>query len=258
MKWLLAVPVALYTFYAVAIIWLHPTFIYPFGADRFDTPGYDRIVFEDEGFRFALSETTGDVAVLYFMGNGGSLSYFTSSIETHRIAQRRVLALHYRGGGGVSGTPSETALKADALAMYDWLARTWDGPIVVHGFSLGTGLAVHVAARRDVNAIILDAPYVRLCELMAQAAYLPACYLPFVQKWDTARDIEALSAPILIQHGTRDRLIPPNNGARLAQLMTDAELDVTFTLVDGATHNNLAGQAGYVGWIKSFVDSATN
>jgi len=242
-----------YLAYAIALVVLHPQIIYPFGADRFDDPAYTQAVVGARDTTISYVEGEDQTAVLYFMGNGGALSYFTYSLEAHQMAGRTVVGLEYRGGGGIDGKPSEAGLKADALAAYDWVAARHDGPIVVHGFSLGTGLAVHVAARRPVDAIILDAPYARLCRLMSRASWLPACYMPMVQKWNSARDVSALDAPIMIQHGTEDQLIAISNGHQIADLMRAASLDVTFHEIENATHNNLAGQPGYRDRIDAFL-----
>lgn len=247
--------VGTYLFYAIAMVIAHPQFIYPFGADPFDHPAFHQDVVTDRAVAMAIAEGEDPLAVLFFMGNGGALAYFTYSLEAHQAQGRTIAAMEYPGGGGIPGKPSEARLKADAIAAYDWLADQHGGPIAVHGYSMGTGLAIHVAAARPVQAVILDAPYVRMCELMTKASWLPACYMPGVQRWDSAAEVPALSAPVLIQHGTADQLIPMAHGARLAQIMRQAGLAVTFNAVDGATHNNLAGQGGYRRSINAFLQS---
>ncbi len=243
----------LYLSYGIVMVWLHPQFIYPFGSDRFDAPGWTQSVVTDRNIAMAVSEGDDPAAVLFFMGNGGALAYFTYTLEAHVNAGRTIAAMEYPGGGGIPGKPSEVGLKADALAAFDWLDARHDGPIIVHGYSMGTGLAQHVAANREVAAIILDAPYVKMCELMTHRSLLPACFLPGVQKWNSAALVPHLRSPVLIQHGTVDQLIPISNGERLAAIMRDAGLQVTFHAVQGATHNNLAGQAGYRDRIDAFL-----
>jgi fermentation-respiration switch protein FrsA (DUF1100 family) len=247
-----------YLIYATAMVVAHPRFIYPFGADSFDDPSFVQEVVGPRNVAMAIAEGDDPVAVLFFMGNGGALAYFTFSLQAHQSSGRTVAAMEYPGGGGIPGQASEAGLKSDALAAYDWLAARHDGPIVVHGFSMGTGLAVHVAARREVAAVILDAPYVRMCELMTRASYLPACYMPFVQKWDTARDVPQVTAPVLIQHGEADQLIPPDNGARLADLFSAAGVSVSLNILPGGTHSNLAGHPNYRDTISGFLAQAVS
>lgn len=245
--------VGTYLIYAAAMVVLHPSVIYPFGSDVFDDPAFKQEVVSDRNVAVAAAEGSDDLAVLFFMGNGGALAYFTYSLDAHQSAGRTIAAMQYPGGGGIPGKASEAGLKADALAAYDWLAAQHGGPIAVHGFSLGTGLAIHVAAVREVEAILLDAPYAQLCGLMTKASYLPACFMPGVQKWRSANDVPSLSAPVMIQHGTADQLIPLREGQRLAAVMQAAGLQVTFHAVEGATHNNLAGQPGYRDRINDFL-----
>jgi fermentation-respiration switch protein FrsA (DUF1100 family) len=62
-----------------------------------------------------------------------------------------VAYLSYRGFGGSSGSPSETGLITDANAGYDWLIAKGvePGRIALLGESLGSGVAVQLAARRQ-------------------------------------------------------------------------------------------------------------
>ncbi len=248
----LAFLLGLYGAYAIVMIWLHPRLIYPFGPDAFDDPRFEQVVIPERDVALAVREGEGP-AVLFFMGNGGALAYFTYTLDAHVNAGRTIVAMEYPGGGGIPGTPSEKGLKADALAAYDWLAARHDGPIVVHGYSMGSGLAQYVAAERDVAAIVLDAPFVKMCELMTRRAFLPACILPGVQKWNSAALVPKLKATVLVQHGAADQLIPATVGERLVGLMRKASLDATFHTIPGATHNNLAGTPGYAERIDAFL-----
>lgn len=252
MKWLVAL-MMVYLAYVAALIWGHPSFIYPFGSDRFEAAGWT--VEAVDGVSIATHDGAGDVAVLYFMGNGGALTYFRASLDLHVAAGRPVMALQYPSGGGVAGVPSEQVLKEQALVAFDILAARHDGAIAVHGYSLGTGLALHVAANRNVDGVVLAAPYAKLCRLMAQAAYVPACHLPFVQKWDSVDLAASVSAPVLIQHGTDDQLIPIGEGMRLAEALEVAGIAVDFVPVDRGTHTNLITRPGYADRISAFLGS---
>ncbi|MEP5762348.1 MAG: dienelactone hydrolase family protein [Litoreibacter sp.] len=242
-----------YFLYAIVMVAAHPRFLYPFGPDKFDARGWRKEFIPNQTIAMAISEGSDRVAILFFMGNGGALAYYSPMLSAHQNAGRTIAAMEYPGGGGIPGEPSERQLKADALVAYDWLATHHDGPVAVHGYSLGTGIAQHVAAKREVAAIILDAPYVKMCELMTRRAFLPACYLPGVQTWNSAALVPQLSAPILIQLGTDDQLIPISDGQRLTHLMTTAGLNVTFHEVSRTAHNNLAHHPRYQDRIEGFL-----
>lgn len=258
MRRLLIVLIGLYVAYAGLMIWIHPAFIYPFSDKVFARDGWTQEVVTERGVAVAYSQIEQDVTVLYFMGNGGAFALFTPAMETHENAGRGMYAMEYPGGGGIPGAPEEAALKADALALFDWVEARVPGPVVVHGFSMGTGLAVHVAANRNPDALVLDAPYTRMCDLMTRAAYLPACYLPGVQKWDSAADVPGITVPVLVQHGTADQLIPADLSVPLVAAMEAANVDVTYSRLPGVRHNTISSEPPYHKALEEFLARALN
>lgn len=242
----------LFVLYAVAMIVLHPRSIYPFGQEPFAHPGFERVVLDGGTVLYVSEGRPGAPILLYFMGNAGYLGPFAPMLDHHRAAGRHVVALAYPGGGGVTGAPSERLLKAQALAAFDALPQVIAapaGPRIVQGYSLGTGLALHVAAQRPVSGTILTAPYARLCELMAQASWLPACQLPYVQRWDNLRLAEEVPAPVLVVHGSADTLIVPAQGRRLAEALPRAE----FVEIAGAGHVDLMQFPAYLATLDGFI-----
>ena len=243
---------ALYAAYAAVMVWLHPRFIYPFQSDETVLPGFSRVevgVAED-GIRLSVQERRADgPIVLYFMGNAGALPLFESAFDRHIAAGRHVIAMEYRGGGGRPGQPSERQLKADAIQVAQY-ALDQDKTIVIQGYSLGTGLALHVAARRDFAGVILTAPYDRICRLMASASYLPACWLP-VQRWSSIDDIGSVSAPILVLHGSEDSIIPPRYSKAFE---TTAKRRV---IIPGAAHSDIGSFPLFGDEIEMFFSDLT-
>ncbi len=243
--------------YVLMMIWLHPRLLYPFYDDTFTDPAFTvedvSVPGADPVQVFWLQGEADAPVVFYFMGNVGALEVFRPMLDHHVNAGRSVVAMTYRGGGGTPGTSSETSLKRDALAVTDWVqSRFADVPLIVQGYSLGTGLAVHVAARRQVSAVVLSAPYDAICRLMAKRSGLPACYLP-VQRWRTDHDLAGVAAPVLVLHGTADRVVPYVNGARLSGLMEDAGIPLRFVAISGAGHTDLMAFPHYLPQIDSFI-----
>jgi fermentation-respiration switch protein FrsA (DUF1100 family) len=123
----------------------------------------------DDGERLVgwwLPPQTGRPTILFFSGNGGGLSL--QSGRWRRLAGAGVgfLALAYRGYEGSTGRPTEAGLHQDARASYDWLAeRMAPDDIVIHGFSLGTGVPSKLATERPARALILEAPYTATVDL---------------------------------------------------------------------------------------------
>jgi pimeloyl-ACP methyl ester carboxylesterase len=121
-----------------------------------------------DGARLLVSRRTepGPDAVVYFGGNAEDVAASVPGL-VRAFPGRSIYALHYRGYNGSAGKPSEAALIADALALYDLVYGT-NPHIVVIGRSLGSGVAIHVAALRGVERLVLVTPYNSLEELAAQ------------------------------------------------------------------------------------------
>lgn len=241
----------IYALYAVVMVVTHPRLIYPFFNTDKVLAGFSRVeLTADDGTLVSLQEAQDDgPVVLYFMGNAGALAAFDLSLKVHAAAGRHVIAMEYRGGGGRVGEPSERALKSDALKVADW-AIAKGKPVVLHGYSLGTGLAVHVASNRQVAQVILEAPFDRLCVLMARRSLLPACILPGVQKWDTLAAASGVRAPVVILHGNQDTLIPPLRSRILAGALANAERHV----IDGAGHTDVLARPAAHALVQEVFD----
>lgn len=241
----------LYLVYAAAMVALHPRFIYPFFDAPFEAEGFEQVRVNAVARAYVSKAKAGAPVIVYFMGNAGSLAAFEPMLKHHQDQGRNVAALAYRGGGGMPGQPSEGRLKQDALDLIDMLPDLVpEGPVLVQGYSLGTGLALHVAANRTVDALVLSAPYDKLCRLMARSSFLPACILP-VQHWNAGRDAAQVTERSLVLHGAEDALIPISEGVRLARRLTNAE----FLRIEGAGHTDLLQFPGYLRALDAFIAS---
>jgi uncharacterized protein len=154
--------------------------------------------------------------VLYFHGNGGALHY---RVERFRKLLRDgigFLGLEYRGYAGSSGSPSEAGLIADGEAAYAFAAARYPGKrIVLWGESLGTGVAVALAAEKPVGRVILEAPFTSAAEVAGlRYWYLPVRLL-MKDQYRSDERIEKITAPVLILHGVHDHVVPYAMGERL-------------------------------------------
>ncbi len=204
---------------------------------------------------WAHAPAPGQPTVLHFGGNAGVLRMAVARVRPLVEAGYGVVVMNYRGAGGMAGAPSEAAITADALEVYDRIAEVpgfGAGAPVLYGASLGAAVAVQVAAERPAAAVILAAPFARLCET-AQHHYpwLPACLVLRDETWDTLGTIGRVSAPLLVLHGARDRVIPLSQAARLVEAAPEPKRFVTYPR---AGHRDLAAH-GAVGEILAFLAS---
>ena len=106
--------------------------------------------------------------VLYFHGNGASLRWRSERFRALTADGTGLVALSYRGYGGSSGSPTETGLMNDAAAAYAFAAARYPARrIVLWGESLGTGVAVPLAAEKTVGHIILQSPFTSAADVGA-------------------------------------------------------------------------------------------
>ena len=154
------------------------------------------------------------------------------------------LALAYRGFSGSTGTPTEKGLFIDGLAAYDWLRAQGfaDKDIVIHGHSLGTGVATYVATQRPARALILEAPFTGASDVGAHRYPLIPVALLMHDHFASRERIKAVHMPLLIAHGTADHVVPFAEGQRLYDL---ANAPKTFLAMPGSDHNTLVRDGLY-------------
>ena len=183
----------------------------------------------------------GETTILVFHGNGATAARMIVHGRDLAASGYGVLLAEYRGYGGSGGEPTEAALVEDALAAFDQLAAGGGEPIAVWGHSLGSAVAVQVAAQRPMSALVLEAPFDSILALAGELFgwLLVETLLRHPFRSDLA--IARVTAPILIVHGDRDGVIPIEAGRRLHAVAPEG---TRFEVVAGAGHNNVARMGG--------------
>ena len=175
--------------------------------------------------------------ILYFHGNGGALHYRVERFKRLIADGVGLVALEYRGFGGNAGTPSEHGLIADAETAYAFAAARYPAKqIVVWGESLGSGVAVAIAAEKPVGRVILEAPFTSTAAVASiRYWYLPVRLL-MKDQFRSDERIGKVTAPLLILHGFQDRTVPYAMGEQLFDLANQPKHIVKF--LDGG-HEDL-------------------
>jgi uncharacterized protein len=179
----------------------------------------------------------GRPVVLFFPGNGDFLAGRVSRFRGITSDGTGLVALSYRGYAGSSGQPSEQGLLQDAAAAYAFTAARY-GPdrIVVWGFSLGTGVAVAVAAEHPIGKLILEAPYTSTVDVAGALLRIVPVRLLMRDQFRSDQRIARVTVPLLIMHGTRDPVIPIAFGERLFALAHEPK---QFVRLEGGGHDDL-------------------
>src|SRR4029077_7183139 len=138
------------------------------------------------------------------------------------------IGLSYRGYGGSSGKPTEAGLIADAPAAYDFAVAHYPGRTALWGESLGTGVAVALAAEKPVARVILESPYTSTLEVAAANYWFLPVRLLMKDRFRSDLRIAGVQAPVLILHGEADGIIPIQYGERLYALVPGEKRLIRF------------------------------
>lgn len=200
-------------------------------------------VLERNGARVLVStrRVEGPRAVLYFGGNAEDVSLSIDDVA-RAFDDASVYAMHYRGYGGSTGTPVERALASDATALFDRVAAS-HGHVTVVGRSLGSGIAVQLAAQRPVDRLVLVTPFDSIVDLGArQFPFVPVRWL-LRDRYESWRHAPQVRAPVTLVVAQHDEVIPAASSARLARAFRPGQAVVV--VVPGAGHNDLSLAAVY-------------
>jgi pimeloyl-ACP methyl ester carboxylesterase len=200
------------------------------------------------------------VTVLYFGGNAFHLDQHGAEIIP-RIAACgvNVTVFDYRGYGRSGGVPSIATMTADALREYDYVSAQNPGnKVIVHGQSLGSFLAAHVAHERpQVAGLVLEATATNVADWAH--ANVPWYARPFLRLdiGQSLRGVDNVTAVAgypgasLVLAGQADTVTPPALGRRVYEALPPARRQ--WLLADGASHNGISGQQDVMPAYCAFV-----
>ena len=195
----------------------------------------------------------GHAVIVYFPGNGDSLAALAGHFRRITADGTGLVALSYRGYAGSSGQPSEQGLLSDAAAAYAFTeARYSADRIVLWGFSLGSGVAVALAAARPVGKIILEAPFTSIADVAGSLFWFAPVGWLIRDPFRSDERIARVTAPLLIMHGARDATIPLRFGERLFARAREPKQFVRFA--EGG-HNDLDNY-GAIETARQFINAA--
>ena len=184
--------------------------------------------------------------MVYFHGNGvvmGDMLWMAREFVRRGIG---VVLCEYRGYGLSAGsprvTPTEAGLYDDAEAVLAALSESGidSKRVALFGESLGTGVAVEMAARGHAASLVLVTPYTSIPEVASRFAFGLPVQLLMKERFDSLEKAPRVSVPTLLLHGTKDGVVPYAMGAKLSTAFPHARL----ITVAGGHHNDLFLRSG--------------
>jgi fermentation-respiration switch protein FrsA (DUF1100 family) len=201
----------------------------------------------------AAGATTRFPTIIYFGGNAEEVTAYADEAERD-YGQRAVLLVNYRGYGASGGRPGEKALVADALVLYDWIAShaaVDPGRICAHGRSLGSGVAVQLAAARPLRCLALTSPFESLVAVgKSHFPWLPVGLL-LRHRFESLAAARAARIPALVIYGGADTIIAPEHSEHLAAAWGGP---VERVRLEEAGHNDIGLDPRYGPAIRAFLD----
>jgi len=192
-----------------------------------------------------------DRAIIYFGGNAEDVSLNISQFK--RLFPQHSIYLHnYRGYGGSTGKASETALFSDAVALYDHV-RPEHNNIIVMGRSLGTGVAVYLAAEKEVSSLVLVTPYDSMVNLARGYYPLVPVSLLLKDRFDSRSRVGGLDIPTLLLIAEYDEVIPRKRADALISAMKPAM--TMAEIITGTGHNSIGSSPQYEKALSAFCNT---
>jgi pimeloyl-ACP methyl ester carboxylesterase len=189
----------------------------------------------------------GSPLVIYFGGNAEEVSWMLDE-AVRRTPGVGWLLVDYRGYGSSGGSPSESALVADALRWFDHVNTS--EKVYVFGRSLGSGVAVQLAAHRPLSGVILVAPFDSLVEVgKRHYPFLPVGWM-LKHRFDSVAIAPAIKAPLLSIVAMDDEIIPAEHAKRLYEAWGGEK---RWVGLQGAGHNSTDSASNYWSSIVAFL-----
>ncbi|MFM8892612.1 MAG: alpha/beta hydrolase [Planctomycetia bacterium] len=197
----------------------------------------DVLAVPDARLRVSIQPIDGPKALVYFGGNAENVAYTVPELAA-AFPDRAIYALHYRGYGGSTGRPAEAALRDDARALYE-MVHGRHADVMAVGRSLGSSLAIQLAAEVPVSRLVLVTPFASILAIAQRTApFLPMRLLLRVP-WQSWRYAPRGTCPTLILAASRDELVPMADTRRLLDAFGPGV--ATLRVIDGTDHNSVSG-----------------
>jgi len=179
-----------------------------------------------------------DKILIYFHGNAGNIYHRIPSLVQLRRFGVNVIGVSYRGYGKSEGTPSEEGIYLDGDAVFKYITAELgfaQSNIIILGRSIGTTVAMNISQHKEIGGLILVSP-LTTGKAQAKAGGLGVISSLAGNSFDNLTKIKNVKAPLLVIHGTHDRVIPYSMGK---EIFDSAPAKKKFIKIEGAGHNNL-------------------
>ncbi|MCB4760392.1 MAG: alpha/beta hydrolase [Sulfurovum sp.] len=212
---------------------------------------YPQMVMHREGAEVVVHVLNGEHknAILYFGGNRESMAQRADYIA-QQFPNFTCYLMDYRGYGESTGEPSQKALYADALVLYDMVIQKHER-ISISGRSLGTGIATYVAAHRKVSKLALITPYDSIVSVAQERYPIYPASLLLKDKYNSISWVKDIKAKTFIVMAENDRVVTKKHTLRLIKAFKKEQLEVAT--IKNRGHNDISDDDRYYKVMQGFI-----
>jgi len=194
-----------------------------------------------------LPASGADNIVIYFHGNAGNIYHRIPELIQLRRFGVNVIGVSYRGYGKSEGSPSEEGIYKDGNAVLEYVTKGLGfspNKVIIFGRSIGTTVAINTSQFKEIGGLILVTP---LTSGVAQANAAGMSSVTFLagDSFNNLSKMKNIKVPLLVIHGTHDRVIPFSMGK---EIYDNATVDKKFIKIDGADHNDIHDRYRQLYW----------
>lgn len=209
----------------------------------------ERLPVEDIELALSVHHGSGSNAIIYFGGNAEEVSGGLAEWASY-FPDCGIYLQHYRGYGGSGGKPSENALHADARAVFNLVQSRYEN-IAVIGRSLGSGVAIRLAAENPVNRLVLVTPYDSILSLARRSYPFVPIKMMLIDEFQSVLYAPDIKVPVLVIKAQTDNLIPHDH---TEALLNEFELGIAYAItIPGTEHNTISANSNYFLEIQKFL-----
>ena len=239
-----------YIGFGAYLYFIQDKFIYfPTSEYHSDHIGFEFFTSNDEQLKIWTINPGMAKAIIYFGGNAENVVHNASDLAG-TLTEHSIYLVNYRDSGGSSRPPSEAALFADALNLFDEL-QTRHSNISVIGRSLGSSIALYLSSKRPVTRVVLTTPYDSALSLAREMYPVFPVSLLLRDKYESIKYAAASNAPVLLLIAENDNIVPYQHSARLASVFPEDQVSVT--VINNSGHNNISAHQAYWDAIGKFL-----
>jgi esterase/lipase len=204
---------------------------------------------ENESINVIVLNRGYENAILYFGGNAesmaGSADYIAQQFPTFTV-----YLMDYRGYGKSTGEATEEGIYSDALKLYDTI-QPKHNRISIGGRSLGSGVAIYVASKREVSKLALITPYDSIVSVAEERyPFYPVSFL-LEDKYDSRSKVKDINATTFIVMAEDDKIITREHTQKLIDAFKPGQLEVT--IIKNRGHIDISSDARYYKIMQDFI-----